>query len=195
MTRLEQQIAFIIEIDKVKDIFRQNYLAAGNRRENDAEHSWHIALMALILKEYVKEEIDIARVMTMLLLHDLVEIDAGDTYAYDPEGATTKRERELKAADRIFGLLPQDQEVYFRGLWDEFEDYNTTDAKYAHLLDRLQPLLLNARSGGISWAEHGVKKSQITKRNERAGEISSEIATYIQQIIEENVKSGKLIDE
>lgn len=195
MTRLEQQIAFIMEIDKVKDIFRQNYLAAGNRRENDAEHSWHIALMAILLKEYTKDEIDISRVMTMLLIHDLVEIDAGDTYAYDAEGALSKRDRELEAADRIFGILPQDQKEYFRGLWDEFEEYETSDAKYAHLLDRLQPLLLNAASGGISWAEHGVKKSQIKKRNERAGEVSVEIAEYINNLIEENVLAGKLINE
>ena len=195
MTRLEQQIAFIMEIDKVKDIFRQNYLAAGNRRENDAEHSWHIALMAILLKEYTKDEVDVSRVMTMLLIHDLVEIDAGDTYAYDAEGALSKRDRELEAADRIFGILPQDQKEYFRGLWDEFEEYETSDAKYAHLLDRLQPLLLNAASGGISWAEHGVKKSQIKKRNERAGEVSVEIAEYINNLIEENVLAGKLINE
>lgn len=195
MTRLEQQIAFIMEIDKVKDIFRQNYLAAGNRRENDAEHSWHIALMAILLKEYTKDEVDVSRVMTMLLIHDLVEIDAGDTYAYDAEGALSKRDRELEAADRIFGILPQDQKEYFRGLWDEFEEYETSDAKYAHLLDRLQPLLLNAASGGISWAEHGVKKSQIKKRNERAGEVSVEIAEYIHNLIEENVLAGKLINE
>ena len=127
MTRLEQQIAFIMEIDKVKDIFRQNYLAAGNRRENDAEHSWHIALMAILLKEYTKDEVDVSRVMTMLLIHDLVEIDAGDTYAYDAEGALSKRDRELEAADRIFGILPQDQKEYFRGLWDEFEEYEDWD--------------------------------------------------------------------
>ena len=195
MTRLEQQIAFILEIDKVKDVFRQNYLAVGNRRENDAEHSWHIALMAIILKEYVEDDVDILKVMTMLLIHDLVEIDAGDTYAYDAKGALSKRERELEAADRIFGILPTDQEAYFRGLWDEFEEYKTIDAKYAHLLDRLQPLLLNAASGGISWAEHGVKKSQIEKRNERASEVSEEIAAYIQNLIEENVLAGKLINE
>ena len=195
MTRLEQQIAFILEIDKVKDVFRQNYLASGNRRENDAEHSWHIALMAIILKEYAKDDIDVLKVMTMLLIHDLVEIDAGDTYAYDLEGALTKRERELEAADRIFGILPEEQALYFRSLWDEFEEYETNDAKYAHLLDRLQPLLLNAASNGISWAEHGVTKSQIKKRNERAGEVSEEIATYIQNLIDENVLAGKLINE
>ena len=133
--RLQKQIAFIKEIDKVKSIFRQTYLADGTRKENDAEHSWHIALMAVLLKEYVSEDVDVAKVMTMVLIHDLVEIDAGDTYAYDSEGAKSKREREVKAADRIFGILPEDQGMYFRELWEEFEAYETPDAKYAHLLD------------------------------------------------------------
>ena len=139
MTRLEQQIAFIVEIDKVKNIFRQTYLSDGKRKENDAEHSWHIALMTLLLKEYAEEEVDVLRVMTMVLIHDLVEIDAGDTYAYDTEGALTKRDREVKAAERIFGILPADQGTYFRELWEEFEEYRTADAKYAHLLDNFQP--------------------------------------------------------
>ena len=159
--RLQKQIAFIKEIDKVKSIFRQTYLADGTRKENDAEHSWHIALMAVLLKEYVSEDVDVAKVMTMVLIHDLVEIDAGDTYAYDSEGAKSKREREVKAADRIFGILPEDQGMYFRELWEEFEAYETPDAKYAHLLDNFQPLLLNDASGGRSWNEHGVHKSQI----------------------------------
>lgn len=165
MTRLEQQIQFLVEIDKVKNIFRQTYLADGNRKENDAEHSWHIALMAFLLKEHVEEPVDVMKVIIMVLIHDLVEIDAGDTYAYDAAGATDKREREEKAADRIFGLLPKDQGIYFRELWEEFEAYETADAKYAHLLDNFQPVLLNDASGGKSWAEHGVKKSQIYKRN------------------------------
>lgn len=143
MTRLEQQIRFITEIDKVKNIFRQTYLADGKRKENDAEHSWHIALMAYLLQEHAEEPVDVPRVMLMVLIHDLVEIDAGDTYAYDSEGAKTKREREVRAAERIFGLLPEDQGRYFRELWDEFEAYESADAKYAHLLDNFQPLLLN----------------------------------------------------
>ena len=160
MTRLEQQIRFITEIDKVKNIFRQTYLADGKRKENDAEHSWHIALMAYLLQEHAEEPVDVPRVMLMVLIHDLVEIDAGDTYAYDSEGAKTKREREVRAAERIFGLLPEDQGRYFRELWDEFEAYESADAKYAHLLDNFQPLLLNDASGGRSWSEHDVKKSQ-----------------------------------
>lgn len=195
MTRLEQQIAFIIEIDKVKSIFRQTLLADGKRKENDAEHSWHIALMAILLKEYAEEQVDVSKVITMVLLHDLVEIDAGDTYAYDTVGAATKREREVKAADRIFGMLPEDQGAYFRKLWDEFEAYETADAKYAHLLDNFQPLLLNDASGGVSWREHEVKKSQIYKRNERIEETSKTIWAKMQEVIEKNIKIGNVKDE
>lgn len=195
MTRLEQQIAFIIEIDKVKNIFRQTLLADGNRKENDAEHSWHIAIMALLLKEYAEEEVDVLKVMTMVLIHDLVEIDAGDTYAYDTVGAATKREREVKAANRIFGILPADQGGYFRQLWDEFEAYETADAKYAHLLDNFQPLLLNDASGGISWREHEVKKSQIYKRNEHIQETSEEIWAKMKELVAENIAKGNVIDK
>ena len=150
-SRLEKQIAFLTEVDKEKNIFRQTYLADGKRKENDAEHSWHLALAAVLLKEHMKEDADLGRVMTMVLIHDLVEIDAGDTYAYDTEGQRTKREREVKAADRIFGILPEDQGTYLRELWDEFEAYETVEAKYAHLLDNFQPLMLNDASDGKSW--------------------------------------------
>lgn len=193
--RLQKQIAFIKEIDKVKNIFRQTYLADGTRKENDAEHSWHIALMAVLLKEYVSEDVDVAKVMTMVLIHDLVEIDAGDTYAYDSEGAKSKREREVKAADRIFGILPEDQGMYFRELWEEFEAYETPDAKYAHLLDNFQPLLLNDASGGRSWNEHGVHKSQIYKRNEKVQETSEEIWNTIQEVVESHIAKGNIIEK
>lgn len=192
MTRLEKQIAFIVEIDKVKNIFRQTYLADKNRKENDAEHSWHIALMAILLQEYAEEPVDVLRVMTMVLIHDLVEIDAGDTYAYDEEGAATKRERELRAADRIFGILPEDQGKYFRELWDEFEAYETADAKYAHLLDNFQPLLLNDASGGLSWVEHEVKKAQIYKRNDKIEETSKVIWEYMKSVVDENILKGNI---
>lgn len=195
MTRLEQQISFLLEIDKVKNVFRQTYLADGNRKENDAEHSWHIALMAILLKEYAEEEVDVLKVMTMVLIHDLVEIDAGDTYAYDGEGMKSKREREVKAADRIFGLLPEDQGSYFRTLWEEFEAYETGDAKYAHLLDNFQPLMLNDASGGISWREHEVKKTQIYKRNERVCETSKTIWKKMQELVEKNIACGNVKDE
>lgn len=195
MTRLEQQIRFITEIDKVKNIFRQTYLADGARKENDAEHSWHIALMAYLLQEYAEEPVDVPKVMLMVLIHDLVEIDAGDTYAYDPEGAKTKREREVRAADRIFGLLPEDQGTYFRALWDEFEAYESADAKYAHLLDNFQPLLLNDASGGKSWSEHEVKKSQICKRNEKIEETSAEVWECMKNIVQKHIDAGHVKDE
>lgn len=190
MERLEQQLKFIVEIDKVKNIFRQTYLADGERKENDAEHSWHIALMAYLLQEYSEEPVDVPKVMLMVLIHDLVEIDAGDTYAYDSEGAKTKREREVKAAERLFGILPEDQGAYLRELWDEFEEYETADAKYAHLLDNFQPLLLNDASNGKSWEEHVVQKEQIYKRNERIPETSERVWKKMQDIIQKHIDLG-----
>ncbi len=195
MDRMKQQIAFLMEIDKVKNIFRQTYLADGKRKENDAEHSWHLAIAAFLLKEYVAEDVDVMKVMIMVLIHDLVEIDAGDTYAYDAEGAKTKRAREVAAADRIFGMLPEDQGGYFRELWDEFEAYESDDAKFAHLLDNFQPLLLNHESNGKSWIEHHVKKSQIYKRNEKIKETSPEVWEWMKQIVEEHIALGHVIDE
>lgn len=190
--RLEQQLRFIVEADKVKNIFRQTYLADGQRKENDAEHSWHLALSAVLLKEHMKEDVDLTKVMIMVLIHDLVEIDAGDTYAYDTAGAATKREREVKAADRIFGILPEDQGMYFRQLWEEFEAYETADAKFAHLLDNFQPLLLNDASDGKSWTEHGVHKSQVCKRNERIPETSEIVWEKMQEIMDRHVERGHL---
>lgn len=191
-SRLKKQIAFLIEVDKVKNIFRQTYLADGKRKENDAEHSWHLALAAVLLEEHMAEDVDLGRVMTMVLIHDLVEIDAGDTYAYDMEGAATKREREVKAAKRIFGILPEDQGIYFRELWDEFEEYETADAKYAHLLDNFQPLLLNDASEGKSWEEHGVHKSQVCRRNARIPETSEIVWEKMLEIMDKHIAAGRL---
>lgn len=195
MERMEKQLKFLMEIDKVKNVFRQTWLADGNRKENDAEHSWHLAVAAFLLKEYAAEETDILNVILMVLIHDLVEIDAGDTYAYDAEGAETKRVREEAAADRIFGLLPKDQGMYFRELWEEFERYESADAKYAHLLDNFQPLLLNHESGGLSWREHGVKKSQIYKRNEKIEETSPQVWKKMKEIVEEHVRLGDVKED
>lgn len=195
MNRLEQQLQFILEIDKVKKIIRQTPLSDAARKENDAEHSWHIALMAYLLQEYAEEPVEVSKVMLMVLIHDLVEIDAGDTYAYDEEGAKTKDERERKAADHIFGMLPEDQGMYLKALWEEFEAYETAEAKYAHLLDNFQPLLLNDAAGGISWTEHQVKKSQIYKRNEKVEETSATIWKCMQDKIDKHIQAGHVLDE
>ena len=161
LERLEKQIRFIVEIDKVKNIFRQTYLADARRKENDAEHSWHMALMAYLLKEYANEEIDIAKVMIMCLIHDIVEIDAGDTYAYDTEGLQTQKTREDAAKERIFSLLPEDQKNEFTALFDEFEAYETAESKFAHAMDNIQPLLLNNSNDGGDWRAHNVTASQV----------------------------------
>ena len=193
--RLKRQLDFALEIDKEKNILRQTHLSEHGRRENDAEHAWHMAIMAYLFREHSNESVDIAKVMRMCLIHDIVEIDAGDTYAYDAEGAKTKRAREVAAADRIFGMLPEDQGGYFRELWDEFEAYESDDAKFAHLLDNFQPLLLNHESNGKSWTEHHVKKSQIYKRNEKIKETSPEVWEWMKQIVEEHIALGHVIDE
>ena len=195
MDRMKQQIAFLMEIDKVKNIFRQTYLADGKRKENDAEHSWHLALMAVLLKEYSNEEVDLTKVIPMVLIHDLVEIDAGDTYAYSGESAAVTEARERKAAERVFGILPEDQEKVFRDLWEEFEAYQTPEAKFAHVLDNCQPMLLNDASNGLSWTEHQVRKSQIYKRNQHTGEGSREIWEYMQKLIDRHIQLGHVTDD
>lgn len=192
MTRLEQQLSFILELDKLKQIGRQTYLADGSRKENDAEHSWHLALMAFILAEYANEPVDVCKTMKMVMLHDVIEIDAGDTYAYDSEGNATKRERELQAAERLYRLLPEDQAAEYRSLWDEFEAMETPEAKFANTLDKVQPLLLNHASGGRSWREHGVKESQVRKRNARTAEGSDTLWEHASALIEANIRNGNL---
>lgn len=191
--RLDKQIEFIREIDKEKLIGRQTYLADASRKENDAEHAWHMAIMTVLLSEYANEEIDVLKTITMLLIHDLVEIDAGDTYAYDEEGKKTQKEREQKGADRIFGMLPEDQGAYLRGLWEEFEAQQTPEAKFARTMDNFQPVILNDASKGKSWAEKGVHLSQILKRNEKTGEGSEELWKYsYENLIRPNVEKGNI---
>lgn len=190
--RLRKQAEFLLEIDKMKRIYRQTHILGGDRAENDAEHSWHLALMAFLLDEYANQEVDTARVMKMVLVHDLVEIYAGDTYAYDEGGNASKREREVKAAEKLFALLPEDQGAFLRGLWDEFEAYGTPEALYAHTLDNFQPLMLNAANGGADWKSHGVHKSQIYKRNEKTGEGAREIWSYMEDLISQNIEKGNI---
>lgn len=193
MDRLEQQFQFIKEIDKEKMIGRQTYLSDAKRKENDAEHAWHMAIMTVLLSEYANEEIDVLKTITMLLIHDIVEIDAGDTYAYDEVGKQTQREREVKAAERIFGMLPEDQAKKFRDLWEEFEARETKEAKFARTMDNLQPMMLNDATDGKAWIEHGVHLSQILKRNERTAEGSETLWKYaLENFIEPNVKKGRI---
>ena len=193
--RLKKQMDFLLEVDKLKFITRQTYLSDGKRKENDGEHSWHLALMAVLLSEYSNEKVDLVKVITMVLIHDIVEIDAGDTYAYDAVGNQSKREREVKAADRIFNILPEDQAKKFRQLWEEFEAYETPEAKFAHVCDNVQPLMLNDATDGLAWREHDVKKSQVLQRNSRTGEGSQVMMEYINKILDKNVESGNLRDE
>ena len=163
--RLSAQLAFLLEADRLKQIERQSLITVSRRRENTAEHSWHLALFALVLGEHADDDIDLARVVAMVVLHDLVEIDAGDTYAYDDAGYATKVAREQKAADRLFGLLPDDQGSDMRGLWEEYEAAQTPDARFANALDRLQPVLLNHATDGETWAAHGVTADRVRARN------------------------------
>lgn len=181
-TRLEKQIAFILEVDKMKNIYRQTLVLHEDRRENDAEHSWHLALMAFLLAEHSNEKIDVLKVIKMVLIHDLVEIDAGDTYCYDEKGYEDKEEREMKAAHRIFALLPEDQQEEIFSLWREFEEVRTPEAKFAAALDRMQPSLLNYTKGGASWTNHGVRYEQAIRRNLPIQDGSCKIWDYMKKI-------------
>ena len=168
--RLKKQVDFILEIDKEKNIFRQTHLTNHGRNENDAEHAWHMAIMAYLLQEYSNEPVDVARVMLMCLIHDLVEIDSGDTYAYDEEALKTQKQREEKAKERVFSLLPKEQKQDLMSIFDEFEENETPEAKFAHAMDNFQPLLLNNSNGGSDWIEHGVNESQIYGRHKKTKE-------------------------
>jgi putative hydrolase of HD superfamily len=162
--RLKRQMEFALEIDKEKNVFRQTHLSGHGRNENDAEHAWHMAIMAYLLREYSNEAVDISKVMLMCLIHDIVEIDAGDTYAYDNESLKTQKSREDKAKERIYSLLPDDQKQELTALFDEFEENKTPEARYAHAMDNLQPLMLNDSNGGSDWKEHGVTSKQVYGR-------------------------------
>lgn len=192
MDRLQKQIEFIIEVDKLKDIIRQTHLTNGERKENDAEHSWHLSLMAVFLSEYSKEPVDVLQVIKMVLIHDLVEIDAGDTYLYDEEGNGTKAAREQKAAERIFNILPKDQAEELFKLWNEFEERRTPESKFANTLDRIQPILLNDATQGRAWREHDVCIDQILSKNEYTSQGSDVLWEYIQDVFEKNIKNGNI---
>jgi putative hydrolase of HD superfamily len=196
MDRLEQQFDFIREIDREKFIGRQTYLSDGERKENDAEHAWHMAIMTVLLSEYANQEIDVLKTVTMLLIHDIVEIDAGDTYAYDEKGKKTQRAREERAAERIFGLLPPDQGENFRQLWEEFEAWETPEACFAHTMDNLQPMMLNAATDGKAWVEHSVHLWQLMKRNQKTGQGSQQLWDYAQkEFIQPNLEAGRILKD
>lgn len=194
-TRLAQQIQFVMEIDKLKTILRQTSLMDNSRRENSAEHSWHLAVMALTLGDYAEPNTDLMRVIKMVLVHDIVEIDAGDTFAYDTQGYTDKEEREQRAATRIFGLLPDDQRDALLALWHEFEAIATPEARFANALDRLEPLLGNYATGGGSWKKPGVTLAKIQKRMEPIANVSAALGDYVQQILADSVAKGYIRDD
>lgn len=192
--RLQKQLAFSLEIDKEKNIFRQTHLSGHGRRENDAEHAWHMAIMAYLLREYANEHVDITRVMLMCLIHDLVEIDAGDTYAYDTEGRKTQKAREDAAKERLFSLLPEDQRDELTTLFEEFEEGRTAEAWYVRAMDNLQPLILNHSNGGSDWKEHGVTAAAVYGRQKGTRLGSEALYAVTDRIIRENIRKGNLTE-
>ena len=190
--RLRKQLDFILEIDKEKNILRQTHLSGHGRRENDAEHAWHMAVMAYLLREYSNEPVDVARVMLMCLLHDVVVIDAGDTYAYDTAGLQTQKAREEAAKERIYSLLPDDQKRALTAVFDEFEADETAEAHFAHAMDNLQPLLLNNSNGGSDWAEHDVTAEKVYGRQRRTEKGSAYLYQLTDKILKENIEKGAL---
>ena len=192
-SRIDKQFEFLLEADKEKFIQRDTLKRDGETFENDAEHAWHMAIMCLLLGEYANEDIDLLKTISMILIHDIVEIDAGDTYAYDDEGKKSQRERELKAADRLFGLLPDDQGKKFRALWEEFEEGKTAEARFAHTMDNVQPAMLNNSTDGKRWAKNKVKLSQILERNKNTADGSKTLWEYsFNNFISPNVEKGRI---
>ncbi|MGP1383308.1 MAG: HD domain-containing protein [Thainema sp.] len=193
--RLAQQLQFVMEIDKLKRVLRQTLLTDSSRRENSAEHSWHLALMAVLLEEYAPEPINVLRVIQMVLIHDIVEIDAGDTFCYDTQGHVDKARREQKAADRLFGLLPDAQQAELRSLWDEFETQATVDARFAASLDRIQPILHNYYTEGGTWKIHDICRSQVLKRMAPVQQGAPALWPLVEAIIEDSIAAGYLRDD
>jgi putative hydrolase of HD superfamily len=191
--RLESQVRFILEVDKLKEVFRQTLCTQSRRPENDAEHSWHLCLAVLVLAEHANEaSLDVLRVLKMLIIHDLVEIDAGDTFAYDTARMADQHAREARAADRIFGLLPDDQCKDFRALWDEFEEQRTPESKFAAAIDSFQPMLLNCSTEGAAWRRHGVTADRVVARNSRIAQASAALWEKAASMIRQAVESKHL---
>lgn len=189
--KLQKQLSFIVEIDKVKNVMRRTLLIDGSRRENDAEHSWHLAIMALLLTEYADDKnFTLDKVLKMVILHDLVEIYAGDTFAFDVQGNLEKEEKEKKAADKLFGQLPEDQSKQFRKLWEEFDEAKTPDARYAAALDRLQPFIHNLCTDGHTWVQGKVNKEQVYKRSGLSMEVLPALKPWMEEQINEAIKKG-----
>lgn len=210
--RMKKQLEFLLTLDKLKNVYRQTYILCDDlpqgskefddnfkekkplpRRENDAEHSFSLAIAAAVLAEYSNEPVDVAKVMKMVLVHDAVEIYAGDTYCYDDEGAKTKEAREKAAAEKIFGTLPEEQSAEYRALWDEFERNDTPEARFSNAMDRIQPLLLNYSREGYSWKEHGVNSSQVRKRFDKVKDGSEELGRMVDDLLNKAIENGFLI--
>lgn len=190
--RLRKQLEFVLEIDKEKNIFRQTHISGHGRNENDAEHAWHMAIMAYLLRGYSNEPIDITKVMLMCLIHDVVEIDAGDTYAYDTEGKKTQKAREEAAKERLYSMLPEDQKEELMAIFEEFEAWETPEAKFARAMDNLQPLLLNNSNGGGDWRSHEVSADQVYGRQIGTKAGSEKLYEVTDNIIRENIKNGNI---
>lgn len=193
--RLKKQLDFVLEIDKEKNILRQTHITDMARRENDSEHAWHMAIMAYLLKEYANEKVDIGRVMIMCLIHDIVEIDAGDTYAYDAEGLKSQKEREEKAKERIFGMLPEEQGIELKGIFEEFEANKTAEARFAHAMDNVQPLLLNNYNDGEDWVAHGVRAEQVYGRHKKTSLGSEKLYDLSDRILKTNIELGRIRED
>lgn len=210
--RLKKQLEFLLTLDKLKNVYRQTYILCDDlpqgskefddnfkekkplpRRENDAEHSFSLAIAAAVLAEYSNEPVEVAKVMKMVLVHDAVEIYAGDTYCYDDEGAKTKEAREKAAAEKIFGTLPEEQAAEYRALWDEFERNDTPEARFSNAMDRIQPLLLNYSREGYSWKEHGVNSSQVRKRFDKVKDGSEELGRMVDDLLNKAIENGFLM--
>ncbi len=190
--RIKKQLDFSLEIDKEKNVFRQTHLSGHGRNENDAEHAWHMAVMAYLLREYSNEPVDISKVMLMCLIHDIVEIDAGDTYAYDMGGLKTQKAREDAAKERIFSLLPDDQKNELIAVFDEFEACETAESRFAHAMDNLQPLILNNSNNGGDWREHGVTAEQVYGRQSKTRLGSERLYEVTEKLIRENIRKGNI---